>query len=54
MEVLLYFVAAVSGYIIGGMNPAIVLSKAIYQKDIRECGSKNPGFTNFKRTFGKK
>ena len=37
-----------------GLNPAITLSKVIYKKDIRECGSKNPGFTNFKRTFGNK
>lgn len=54
MTVLLYILAAVCGYIVAGMNPAIALSKAIYKKDIRECGSKNPGFTNFKRTFGNK
>ena len=52
MKILLYILAAVCGYFIAGMNPAIVLSKAIYHKDIRECGSGNPGFTNFKRTFG--
>ena len=52
MKVILYILAAVCGYFIAGMNPAIVLSKAIYNKDIRECGSENPGFTNFKRTFG--
>ena len=52
MKVILYILAAVCGYFIAGMNPAIVLSKAIYHKDIRECGSGNPGFTNFKRTFG--
>ena len=54
MKVILYILAAVCGYVIAGMNPAIALSKAIYKKDIRECGSKNPGFTNFKRTFGNK
>ena len=52
MKMILYILAAVCGYFIAGMNPAIVLSKAIYHKDIRECGSGNPGFTNFKRTFG--
>ena len=54
MKILLYILAAVCGYVIAGMNPAIALSKAIYKKDIRECGSGNPGFTNFKRTFGGK
>ena len=54
MKIFLYILAAVCGYVIAGMNPAITLSKAIYKKDIRECGSGNPGFTNFKRTFGNK
>lgn len=54
MKVILYILAAVCGYFVAGMNPAIALSKAIYKKDIRECGSGNPGFTNFKRTFGNK
>lgn len=54
MKVFLYILAAISGYAVAGMNPAIALSKAIYHKDIRECGSGNPGFTNFKRTFGNK
>ena len=52
MKVILYIVAAICGYVVAGMNPAIALSKAVYKKDIRECGSGNPGFTNFKRTFG--
>ena len=54
MRIFLYILAAICGYVIAGMNPAIALSKAIYKKDIRECGSGNPGFTNFKRTFGNK
>lgn len=54
MKVFLYVAAAICGYVVAGMNPAIALSKAIYKKDIRECGSGNPGFTNFKRTFGNK
>ena len=54
MKILLYILAAVCGYVIAGMNPAIAISKAVYHKDIRECGSGNPGFTNFKRTFGNK
>ena len=54
MKILLYILAAICGYVIAGMNPAIAISKAVYHKDIRECGSGNPGFTNFKRTFGNK
>lgn len=54
MTVLLYILAAVCGYLVAGLNPAIAMSKAIYHQDIRECGSGNPGFTNFKRTFGNK
>lgn len=54
MKLFLFVMAAVCGYLVAGMNPAIALSKAIYQKDIRTCGSGNPGFTNFKRTFGNK
>lgn len=54
MKVFLFIAAAVCGYLVAGMNPAIALSKAIYKKDIRQCGSGNAGFTNFKRTFGNK
>ena len=54
MKVILYILAAICGYLVAGLNPAIILSKAIYKKDIREFGSGNPGFTNFKRTFGNK
>lgn len=49
-----FALAAVCAYLISGINPAIILSKAIYGKDIRTLGSKNPGFTNFKRNFGMK
>lgn len=48
----LFVIAALSSYLICGINPAIILSKAVYKKDIRKEGSKNPGFTNFKRCFG--
>lgn len=52
MIVLLMIFSAVVSYLVSGLNPAIILSKAVYHKDIREYGSGNPGFTNFKRTFG--
>lgn len=52
MEMIIYFVTALGAYLIGGWNPAITISKAVYKKDIRTMGSGNPGFTNFKRCFG--
>ncbi len=54
MEIWLYIAGALAAYLISGWNPAITFSKAIYKTDIRTCGSKNPGFTNFKRCFGNK
>lgn len=44
--------AALVAYLLGGANAAIVMSKLIYGQDIREQGSGNPGFTNFKRVYG--
>lgn len=41
-------------YFFGGLNFAIILSKALYHDDIRNHGSGNAGFTNMKRTFGMK
>ncbi len=49
---LLFFLVGAASYLLGGVNPAIVLSHLIYHRDIRTFGSKNPGFTNFKRVFG--
>lgn len=54
MRLLLWIIAAIAAYTVSSWNPAITLSKLIYHKDIRTCGSGNPGFTNFKRTFGNK
>ena len=54
MKLLLWFSAAVAAYLVSRWYPAITLSKLIYHTDIRTCGSGNPGFTNFKRTFGNK
>ena len=52
MTVLILITAALSAYLIAGLNPAIEISKRVYHKDIRTLGSGNPGFTNFKRCFG--
>ena len=42
----------VFAYLLGGINGAIILSRLVYREDIRKLGSKNPGFTNFKRLHG--
>lgn len=52
MKIFFCVLSAITAYLVGGINPAILLSKAIYHKDIRTLGSHNPGFTNFKRVFG--
>jgi glycerol-3-phosphate acyltransferase PlsY len=54
MKILIFVVVPVMAYLISALNPAIILSKAVYKKDIRNEGSGNPGFTNFKRVFGGK
>ncbi|MDY2879416.1 MAG: glycerol-3-phosphate acyltransferase [Candidatus Borkfalkiaceae bacterium] len=52
LSVVYLIIFPLAGYLVGGINPAIVLSNLIYRQDIRTVGSKNPGFTNFKRVFG--
>jgi len=54
MNWIVFLVSAVTAYLVSGLNPAIILSRLIYKKDIRSEGSGNPGFTNFMRVFGKK
>ncbi|MBQ8310533.1 MAG: glycerol-3-phosphate acyltransferase [Clostridia bacterium] len=50
--VILCIVSAISAYLLGGINGAIILSRLVYHEDIRTLGSGNPGFTNFKRVHG--
>ncbi len=41
-------------YLLGSINPAILLSRTFYREDIRSYGSGNAGSTNVLRTYGKK
>ncbi len=40
-------------YLLGSINPAILISKIFYHEDIRNFGSGNAGTTNMLRTYGK-
>ena len=40
-------------YLLGSVNPAVLISKGFYKRDIRTGGSGNAGATNMLRTFGK-
>lgn len=48
----LYVLSAIVSYLIGSINPAIILSNHLYRQDVRQMGSRNAGFTNFLRSFG--
>ena len=45
---------AVLSYLLGSINPAIIVSRKFYGDDIRTHGSGNAGMTNVMRTYGKK
>lgn len=48
-----FFIAACAvGYLLGSINSAILVSKALYGDDIRKHGSGNAGLTNMLRTYG--
>jgi len=42
----------ITGYLLGSVSIAVLLSKYIHKKDVRLVGSKNAGATNIARTYG--
>ena len=48
-----YLFCIVSGYLLGSINSAIIVSKLKFGSDIRTSGSGNAGMTNVLRTYGK-
>ncbi len=49
-----WVIIAVESYLLGSLSFSIIVSKAMFKKDIRTFGSGNAGMTNILRTFGKK
>ncbi len=51
----LFLAAAVLAYLIGSINPAVIVTKIVTKgkQDIRDMGSGNAGFTNVLRSVGK-
>lgn len=45
--------AVAAGYLLGGINWAIILTRAFQRRDIRDQGSGNAGMTNVLRSVGK-
>lgn len=45
--------SAIIGYLLGGINWAIILTRIFQRKDIRDQGSGNAGMTNVLRSVGK-
>ena len=52
MTVLFLILTALCAYFLGGINGAIISSRFLFKKDIRDYGSHNAGLNNFHRTFG--
>lgn len=50
----LIFTIIIISYLLGSVSSAVILSKAVSGRDIREEGSGNAGATNMLRTHGKK
>lgn len=49
---LVLIVAAAVSYFLGSVNGAIIASRYVFRRDVRDLGSGNAGLTNFYRSFG--
>ncbi len=54
MQTVKIIIAAIVPYFLGGLSISILLSRSVYGKDVRSCGSGNAGATNMARVFGMK
>ncbi len=53
MFIISIILTAAAAYLLGGINGAIIISNAVFKKDVRSFGSGNAGLTNFMRAFGR-
>ena len=53
IAVLLLLVCAITAYLLGSLNFAVIISKLFYHDDVRKYGSGNAGATNMVRTYGR-
>ncbi|MFA9380564.1 MAG: glycerol-3-phosphate 1-O-acyltransferase PlsY [Acetanaerobacterium sp.] len=53
MRILYIVLTAVISYLLGSISFAVIVSRALTHKDVRDFGSGNAGLTNVVRTFGK-
>lgn len=53
ISVILIIIMSILSYLLGSVNFAIIVTKIVLKKDIREHGSKNAGMTNVLRVAGK-
>jgi acyl phosphate:glycerol-3-phosphate acyltransferase len=49
----LFALISIIGYLLGSINPAIVITRIVKKTDIRQLGSGNAGMTNVLRSVGK-
>ena len=54
MNLLIYILCAIEGYILGSISFALIIGKRFFNKDIRDYGSHNLGGTNAGRVLGAK
>lgn len=52
MAYLLLVLSLVGSYLLGSINGAVIISKTIAKKDVRDYGSGNAGMTNMMRVMG--
>lgn len=53
LTVICLIISMIAAYLLGSVNFAVIITRLLAHKDIRDCGSGNAGMTNVLRTLGK-